>query len=69
MDKRLPNPLISSTFDDPVDDDGTYLYDCINISICPSRDLREHGCLLGSSAPRCPLEEKKRRRSVYRPRR
>ena len=55
------NPLISPDFFDRLDEDGTYLHDCHNIEICSARDIRNHGCLLGSSAPRCTVEEKQRR--------
>lgn len=55
------NPLISPDFEDRLDTDGTYLQDCCNIEICSARDIRNHGCLLGSSAPRCSHEEKQLR--------
>lgn len=59
------NPLVSPDFEDRLSSDGTYLQDCCNIEICPARDIRNHGCLLGSNAPRCPLEEKKLRIKIY----
>lgn len=56
------NPLVSPDFEDRMDTDGTYLHDCCNINICSARDIRNHGCLLGSSGPRCTIEEKQLRK-------
>lgn len=52
---------VSPDFKDRLDTDGTYLHDCCNIKICSARDIRNHGCLRGSSASRCSYEEKQRR--------
>lgn len=59
----LKNPLISPDFEDQIDEDGTYSHDCFNIEICSKSDIRKHGCLLGSSSPRCSIEEKMSRRT------
>lgn len=58
------NPLISPDFQDRLDVDGTYLHDCYNIEICSARDIRNHGCLKGSTFPRCPIDEKQERRNA-----
>lgn len=57
----MRNPLVSPDFQDRIDTDGTYLHDCFNIGICSKRDIRNHGCLKGSTYRRCSLEEKQQR--------
>lgn len=54
---------VSPDFEDRLDADGTYLHDCYNIKICSDSDIKSHGCLRGSLAPRCSYEEKQRRRA------